>query len=380
MQHKILLALCSVVFSPVITLTPAQQIDTIDAHRNALAQRRPVSRRTHARPRRRSQPAECLLHRRGERRCVEDHRLRPHLAADLRSSSRPARSAPSRLRPPIRNIVYVGSGEGLHRPDLSVGDGIYKSTDAGTTWTHLGLRDGQQISQMAIDPHDPNRLFVAVAGHPYGPNPERGIYRSTDGGQTLPEGSLQGREHRRATTSSIDPSDPNTVYATLWEAREGPWENGAVERHRRRHLQVDRRRPDLEAARRRPARRHRRRPTSAIAPSNPKRLFAVGCDRKIRVELYRSDDAGATWSTATTDSASQDPHRRRRSARCQRRSQESRHRLHRQHRDLEVDGWRQDLDRLPRRARRRRLPEHLDQSQQSQHHHARQRSGRDHHA
>ena len=71
------------------------------------------------------------------------------------------------------NIVYVGSGEGLHRPDLSVGDGIYKSTDAGATWTHLGLRDGQQISTMAIDAHDPNRLFVAVPGHPYGPNSER---------------------------------------------------------------------------------------------------------------------------------------------------------------------------------------------------------------
>jgi photosystem II stability/assembly factor-like uncharacterized protein len=64
------------------------------------------------------------------------------------------------------NVVYVGSGEGLHRPDLSVGDGIYKSTDAGKTWTHLGLRDGQQIPQIAIDPRDPNKLLVAVAGHP----------------------------------------------------------------------------------------------------------------------------------------------------------------------------------------------------------------------
>src|SRR6476620_841864 len=81
------------------------------------------------------------------------------------------------------NIVYVGSGEGLHRPDLSVGDGIYKSTDAGKTWTHLGLRDGQQIPQLAVDPHDPNKVFAAVAGHPYGPNKERGVYRSTDGGQ-----------------------------------------------------------------------------------------------------------------------------------------------------------------------------------------------------
>src|SRR5436309_9528126 len=82
------------------------------------------------------------------------------------------------------NIVYVGSGEGLQRPDLSVGDGIYRSADAGRTWMHLGLRDGQQIPQIAVDPRDANTLLVAVAGHPYGPNEERGIFRSSDGGKT----------------------------------------------------------------------------------------------------------------------------------------------------------------------------------------------------
>src|SRR5215472_9684346 len=130
------------------------------------------------------------------------------------------------VAPSDPNIVYVGSGEGLHRPDLSVGDGIYKSTDAGKTWTHLGLRDGQQISQMAVDPRDPNRLFVAVAGHPYGPNAERGIYRSTDGAKTF-EKVLSKNENVGAAGVVIDPSDPNTLYATLWEAREGPWENAA---------------------------------------------------------------------------------------------------------------------------------------------------------
>src|SRR5438067_5483983 len=68
------------------------------------------------------------------------------------------------------NILYVGSGEGLHRPDLSVGNGVYKSTDAGRTWTHLGLDDAQQIAAIVIDPRDANRVFVAVLGHPYGPN------------------------------------------------------------------------------------------------------------------------------------------------------------------------------------------------------------------
>src|SRR5216110_1359906 len=89
------------------------------------------------------------------------------------------------VSPSNPNILYVGSGEGLQRPDLSVGDGIYKSTDAGKTWTHLGLRDGQQIPKIEVDPRNPNRLFVAVLGHPYGPSEERGVFRSLDGGQSF---------------------------------------------------------------------------------------------------------------------------------------------------------------------------------------------------
>ncbi len=90
------------------------------------------------------------------------------------------------------NIIYVGSGEGLHRPDLSVGNGVYKSIDAGKTWTHLGLRDGQQIAQIAVDPRNPDHLLVAVVGHPYGPNEERGIFLSNDGGKTFSQDALQG--------------------------------------------------------------------------------------------------------------------------------------------------------------------------------------------
>src|SRR4029077_14195 len=126
------------------------------------------------------------------------------------------------VAPSDPNIIYVGSGEGLQRPDLSVGDGIYKSTDAGKTWTHLGLRDGQQIPQIAIDPRNPDRLFVAVAGHPYGPNEERGIFRSADGGATFQK-VLYKDENTGGADVQIDPSHPDTVYATLWEARQGPW-------------------------------------------------------------------------------------------------------------------------------------------------------------
>src|SRR5262249_50839151 len=84
------------------------------------------------------------------------------------------------LAPSNPNVLYAGSGEGLQRPDLSTGDGVYKSTDGGKTWKNVGLRDGQQISAILVDPKDPDRVFVAVLGHPYGPNPERGVYRTTD--------------------------------------------------------------------------------------------------------------------------------------------------------------------------------------------------------
>jgi photosystem II stability/assembly factor-like uncharacterized protein len=112
------------------------------------------------------------------------------------------------------SIIYAGSGEGLHRPDLSIGDGIYKSTDSGRSWTHLGLRDGQQIAQIAVDPRNAERLFVAVAGHPYGPNEERGIFRSTDGGHTF-ERVLYKDENTGGADVQLDPSNPDTVYASL---------------------------------------------------------------------------------------------------------------------------------------------------------------------
>ncbi|MDQ6901804.1 MAG: glycoside hydrolase [Bacteroidota bacterium] len=129
------------------------------------------------------------------------------------------------VAPSNPNIIYVGSGEGLHRPDLSTGNGMYKSIDAGKTWMHLGLRDGQQIPKIAIDPKNPDRLFVAVLGHPYGPNEERGIFRSVDGGKTF-EKVFYIDENTGGDDVDIDPNNPDIIYATLWESREGPWENG----------------------------------------------------------------------------------------------------------------------------------------------------------
>ena len=194
--------------------------------------------------------------------------------------------------------IYAGSGEGLHRPDLSVGNGIYKSTDAGKTWTHLGLRDGQQIAQIAVDPRNPDHVLAAVAGHPYGPNEERGVFLSTDGGKTFAK-TLYKDENTGGNDVQIDPANPQIVYASLWEAREGPWENadwngtnGGIFKSAdggKSWKQLSKGLPkDIVQAQ------------LAIAPSMPRMLFAAVATPKV-VKLYRSDDAGENWGLATED-------------------------------------------------------------------------------
>ena len=127
------------------------------------------------------------------------------------------------VAPSDPNILYVGSGEGLQRPDLAVGDGVYKSTDGGKTWTHLGLRDAQQITAIVVDPKNPDRVFVAAEGHPYGPNAERGVLRSLDGGKNF-EKVLYKDENTGAADLVMDPSNPQILFAALWAARVAPWE------------------------------------------------------------------------------------------------------------------------------------------------------------
>jgi photosystem II stability/assembly factor-like uncharacterized protein len=204
------------------------------------------------------------------------------------------------VAPSNPNIIYVGSGEGLHRPDLSVGNGIYKSTDAGKTWTHLGLRDGFQIPALAIDPRDPNRVFAAVLGHPYGPNEERGLFRSTDGGQTWQK-VITKDENTGASDVEIDPSNPDVIYASMWEAREGPWEdnnefNGtggglfkSTDGGATWHPLSNGLPKDLSQI------------YVAIAPTDPRRLYATIAIASGPLAVYRSDDAGDSWSKVTDD-------------------------------------------------------------------------------
>ncbi|PYJ64786.1 MAG: glycoside hydrolase [Verrucomicrobia bacterium] len=202
------------------------------------------------------------------------------------------------VAPSNPNIVYAGSGEGLHRPDLSVGDGIYKSTDAGRTWTHLGLRDGQQIAQLVVDPKTPDRIFVAVTGHPFGPNEERGVYRSLDGGKTF-EKVLYRNENVGASDVQIDPNNPQIVYAALWESREGPWENGVFNGDGGGIFKsIDGGKTWRQLSKGLPGNIVQANLT--IAPSAPKTLFAAVRTKTI-AKLYRSDDAGETWSGTTDD-------------------------------------------------------------------------------
>jgi len=197
------------------------------------------------------------------------------------------------VAPSDSRIIYVGSGEGLQRPDLSVGDGIYKSTDGGETWRHLGLRDAQQIAAIIIDPHDPQRLFVAALGHPYGANAERGVFRSTDGGESWQK-VLFKDENTGAVDLAFDPANARTVYAVLWAARQAPWEISASFQVAGSGLYKstdggDTWQPLTTGL-----------PSEGlgrigigIAPSDPRRMYAL-VDAK-EGGLFRSEDAGASW-------------------------------------------------------------------------------------
>jgi photosystem II stability/assembly factor-like uncharacterized protein len=207
------------------------------------------------------------------------------------------------VAPSNPDVIYVGSGEGLRRPDLSTGDGIYRSTDGGNTWIHLGLRDGQQITNILVDPHDPNRVFVAVLGHPYGPNPERGLFRSTDGGENWQK-ILYQDENTGATDLAIDPTNPQIVYAVLWSSRRPPWTTGApLEGHTGGLFKStdggDTWKPLSKGL-----------PTNeqglgrigiGIAPNDPNRIYALVDAASDVGGLFRSDDAGESWQRVNNE-------------------------------------------------------------------------------
>jgi len=157
------------------------------------------------------------------------------------------------VAPSNANVVYVGTGESDIRSQNSYGIGMFKSTDAGKTWTHIGLDNTRQIGRVVVDPANPNRVYVAALGHIYGPNPDRGVYRSTDGGATWKKILNKANDPNNvgAIDIAIDMKNPKVLYASLWATRRPPW--------------------------------------SVYAPSN---MPGSG--------LYKSTDGGDTWKQLTT--------------------------------------------------------------------------------
>ena len=205
------------------------------------------------------------------------------------------------VAPSNPSIIYVGSGEGLQRPDLSVGDGVFKSTDTGKTWQFMGLGDAQQIGAVLVDPRDPNKLYVAVLGHPYGPNEQRGVFKSTNGGATWDK-VLYKDENTGAIALAFDPSNPEIIYADMWAARQGPWENGSWDgKTSGLFKSIDAGKTWRQLTKGLPtAAEGLGRIGFSIAASDPTRIYATVAAEK-KGGIYRSDDSGESWALISTD-------------------------------------------------------------------------------
>ena len=230
------------------------------------------------------------------------------------------------VAPSAPNVIYVGSGESTLRDSVGFGNGVYKSTDAGRTWTHLGLDDTQHIGKIAVDPRNPDVVFVAAIGHLYAANAERGVFRSKDGGRTWQK-VLYKDENVGAVEVVIDPADSRVVYAGLWNTRRPPWfvyaptngPGGGIYKSTDGGSTWQQLTAGLPPA-------GIGRTGIAVAPSNPRRVYAV-VDCLVpdpsapppppapqapgrpsppppgQGGVFRSDDAGATWRRVGADQA-----------------------------------------------------------------------------
>jgi photosystem II stability/assembly factor-like uncharacterized protein len=197
------------------------------------------------------------------------------------------------VAPSDPNVIYVGMGEIDTHPDIEEGDGVYKSTDAGKTWENVGLRNTRHIGRILVDPHDPNVVYVSALGHEFGPNPERGVFRSKDGGKTW-EKILFVSDKAGAADISMDPTNPSVIYASIWQFMRQPWSEVSGGPDSGLYKTTDggdhwtniSRNPGLPKG-------VLGKIGLSVSASRPSRIYAIV--EAAEGGLFRSDDAGATW-------------------------------------------------------------------------------------
>ncbi len=194
------------------------------------------------------------------------------------------------LEPSNPDVIWVGTGESNVRNSVSFGDGVYKSTDGGKSWQHLGLKDTERISRICINPRNPDTVYVGALGHAFGPNEERGVFMTTDGGKTWTKTLYVDAQHG-VSDLDIDPSNPNILYAAMWSFERKPWthrsgsEKGGVFKSidgGRTWNKLTNGLPKLAG-----------RIGVKIAPSNPNIVYTITESKD--GTLYRSDDRGETF-------------------------------------------------------------------------------------
>jgi photosystem II stability/assembly factor-like uncharacterized protein len=205
------------------------------------------------------------------------------------------------VAPSDPNVIWVGTGEAQLREDLTYGTGVYRSTDGGQTWQHLGLGDTHHISAIRVDPKDPDRAFVAAMGHAFGPNAERGVFRTTDGGRSWKK-VLFLNDSTGAIDLSMDPTNPRILYATMWKFQRMPWgmNSGSGRTGLWKTIDGGETWKELTFNPGIPAR-----PLGKIgvdvSPANPQRIYASIEAPDSLGGIYRSDDGGESWTATSLD-------------------------------------------------------------------------------
>jgi len=206
------------------------------------------------------------------------------------------------LAPSNPNIIYVGTGVNSVYSDLAHGNGVYKSTDAGNTWQHVGLDDTRHIGRILVDPRNPDIVLVAAMGHSAGPNEERGVFRSADGGRTWKK-VLYHDDVTGAIDLCFDPGNPRVVYAALWHGIRKPGQSGtSFGPGSGLYKSSDEGLTWTQLTGHGLPTGDWGRTGIAVAPGNRgRRVYAIIEAKEKQGGLYRSDDAGASWQRATSD-------------------------------------------------------------------------------